>query len=1092
MNKRPEGVQPIFCRIGSKAKYAKSLISLFPEHSIYVEPFVGSGAVFFRKEPSEKEVINDLDKELIQDYKRILKAPVYGPSVYPLMTSLEGTKTFMKKKHSKLADKLVFSIIRRCNGFGSKTIDPEKADYQVYSGRSHETKLKKIDFFKERLRHASILNQSYEQVFKKYDSSKTFFFMDPPYEMSEGISYAKGSETFDFEKYASECGKLRGKFLITLNDSPKIRKLFSRFNVYAYLVKGHAGLTKGTKSGNTIGTKDRKEVLISNYPLNRNWKKRMVSKKVEGGAAPVKKPDAKKEEPKKEEEFGPQLSAEDKVTILGAIEWLTKQGVWNQLPSATQKFIEKYGNWKIHTSMVTRKPVNKLTEYVTNLLSEGKLKEFKATAGYDEYYHLGSILFLMDPKTNQIKSLQYEKLDRPTLREVPANQEFESKILVAHRPITLAEAVKKHVEHMGASKYYTYNAFSENCQNFLIGFYKALGESTPTLDSFILQPLDELLKTLPEYSKSLANIITNLGATTNNWLEYFGFKPLVGGVISWFEAQAKYNKDNDIKSGTVHKKGTPEHAAIAVIAKETEGKPREKKIEEGKPEMSFFEASKIVRDSYAAKGVKTGVMSKDSKYYPEVVALMYGKKTEEVVEPETEPEPKKKTKSVKSEETISSEAVELPLMVSKKPDDSRVTREPEEKDDSRVTREPEEKDKKPISKKYYYYHDNRWRNDETNKYEHKTHRMKIVNLIDEPLMYSKEDLEDMTNDEVMNLYKNGDFYTSGDAYRTIKYRNQVYEYYKRTSSNRELEKYNRERLASSKEAMDRLGITGIINIESIGKKVWVENDLDVSDWSEPISSYTEFELVEVTHIKKPLTDFEEDDLTTEIEEAYNEHLTFVNGLGGNLIIFADYETDDKDVMRRVIQKIGVMNNDRTKIVFGVPMNTYINSLTYKTYEFNEILEKQYKEHMELARANRKEEQIQKAEANKLKEGIEKYMKVYSFFNTNREETSIMEEEIKRALDKRNMSSSSSLFFGIDFMERSSIWRPPPTNRNDFERWAYDKIERRLETHIKFNSLRDREKDDVNIGGQNIYLLNLYAASLKRPTFNELVKKLLKK
>jgi hypothetical protein len=240
--------------------------------------------------------------------------------------------------------------------------------------------------------------------------------------------------------------------------------------------------------------------------------------------APVKKPEAKKEE-----SSGPQLSSEDKANILSAIEWLTKQGVWFQLPSATQKFIEKYGNWKIHTSMVTRKPVNKLTEYVTNLIVEKKLQEFKATAGYDEYYHLGAVLFLMDDKTNQIKTLQYEKLDRPTLREVPANQEFQSKILVAHRPITLAEAVKKHVEHMSPAKYYTYNAFSENCQNFLMGFYKALDESTPTLESFILQPLDELLKTLPEYSKSLTNIITNLGATTNNWLEYFGFKPLIGG-----------------------------------------------------------------------------------------------------------------------------------------------------------------------------------------------------------------------------------------------------------------------------------------------------------------------------------------------------------------------------------------------------------------------------------------------------------------------------------------------------------------------------------------------------------------------------------
>ena len=49
-------MNPIFCRIGSKRYSAKEIIKYFPAHETYVEPFVGSGAVFFRKEKIRAEI----------------------------------------------------------------------------------------------------------------------------------------------------------------------------------------------------------------------------------------------------------------------------------------------------------------------------------------------------------------------------------------------------------------------------------------------------------------------------------------------------------------------------------------------------------------------------------------------------------------------------------------------------------------------------------------------------------------------------------------------------------------------------------------------------------------------------------------------------------------------------------------------------------------------------------------------------------------------------------------------------------------------------------------------------------------------------
>src|SRR6266849_6705123 len=55
--------------IGGKNRLAKRLIEIFPEHTTYVEAFAGGAQVFFRKEPSDVEVLNDLDGEIVNFFR---------------------------------------------------------------------------------------------------------------------------------------------------------------------------------------------------------------------------------------------------------------------------------------------------------------------------------------------------------------------------------------------------------------------------------------------------------------------------------------------------------------------------------------------------------------------------------------------------------------------------------------------------------------------------------------------------------------------------------------------------------------------------------------------------------------------------------------------------------------------------------------------------------------------------------------------------------------------------------------------------------------------------------------------------------------
>lgn len=54
---------------GGKQRLTKAILAMIPPHKIYIEPFFGGGAVFFAKEPSYLEVINDINDNIITFYR---------------------------------------------------------------------------------------------------------------------------------------------------------------------------------------------------------------------------------------------------------------------------------------------------------------------------------------------------------------------------------------------------------------------------------------------------------------------------------------------------------------------------------------------------------------------------------------------------------------------------------------------------------------------------------------------------------------------------------------------------------------------------------------------------------------------------------------------------------------------------------------------------------------------------------------------------------------------------------------------------------------------------------------------------------------
>lgn len=60
---------------GSKWNLVPHILKMIPDHHTYLEPFFGSGAILFSKDPSDIEMINDMDSNVVNLFQCIREDP---------------------------------------------------------------------------------------------------------------------------------------------------------------------------------------------------------------------------------------------------------------------------------------------------------------------------------------------------------------------------------------------------------------------------------------------------------------------------------------------------------------------------------------------------------------------------------------------------------------------------------------------------------------------------------------------------------------------------------------------------------------------------------------------------------------------------------------------------------------------------------------------------------------------------------------------------------------------------------------------------------------------------------------------------------
>ncbi len=233
--------------MGGKRRLADVILPKFPEHTCYVEPFAGGAALFFLKSPSEVEVLNDINGELVNLYRvvkhhleefvRQFKWALSSRQVYEwhqktppdTMTDIQRAARFY------YLQKLAFGGKVDGQNFGTATTSPPRLNLLRLEEDLSQAHL--------RLSRTYIEHLPWHKVIEKYDRPHTLFYCDPPYWETEG--YGVDFPLDEYRRLATVARDIAGSMIISVNDHPAMREAFEGLATeeagISYTVGGGAG-----------------------------------------------------------------------------------------------------------------------------------------------------------------------------------------------------------------------------------------------------------------------------------------------------------------------------------------------------------------------------------------------------------------------------------------------------------------------------------------------------------------------------------------------------------------------------------------------------------------------------------------------------------------------------------------------------------------------------------------------------------------------------------------------------------------------------------------------------------------------------------
>lgn len=208
-----EALAPVLKWPGAKWRLAGWITERMPTHEVYLEPFLGSGAVFFSKAPAKAEILNDLDGRVVNLFRVIRERPgelaaavemtpwsrqEYYASYAVSKDPLEDARRFLVRSWQSHGIKLFHRTGWRCAPLPTNRGRSYVGDWDALPPRILATA--------RRLRMAEIECRPYEDLLDRFRSSEVLVYADPPYLLTTSNAYYKHPMTE--EEHATLLGAL--------------------------------------------------------------------------------------------------------------------------------------------------------------------------------------------------------------------------------------------------------------------------------------------------------------------------------------------------------------------------------------------------------------------------------------------------------------------------------------------------------------------------------------------------------------------------------------------------------------------------------------------------------------------------------------------------------------------------------------------------------------------------------------------------------------------------------------------------------------------------------------------------------------------
>lgn len=239
---------------GAKWRIADWVISHFPPHKVYLEPFFGSGAVFFRKEPAYIETVNDINGEIINLFRVCRESPEELAMAINLTPFSRDEFNYCYSKVDNPVEQARRTLVRYHQSFGTSNSSKNSwRNVQTYGGPRCATMWNDLPEIIvsccERLKNAQIENTDAITLISRYNDERTLIYCDPPYlrSLRKRNIYKDEMDDFKHEELLREIIKSKSMVVISGYDNELYNEYLNGWKTDSISTTAQMGLPRTEK-----------------------------------------------------------------------------------------------------------------------------------------------------------------------------------------------------------------------------------------------------------------------------------------------------------------------------------------------------------------------------------------------------------------------------------------------------------------------------------------------------------------------------------------------------------------------------------------------------------------------------------------------------------------------------------------------------------------------------------------------------------------------------------------------------------------------------------------------------------------------------